>query len=167
MKELILVRHAKSDWGNEYLKDIDRHLNDRGYSDAYLLSKWYEKNYSAPDLILASTATRALNTALIFARALDFNMHNFKIEKDIYESTFQTLLSVIKKQDDTKKILMLFGHNPDITNLCNELCKDIFYDNIPTCGMVSIVFESASWKNINQTNSKLRFQQFPKEYKNN
>ena len=43
MKELILVRHAKSDWGNESLKDIDRHLNERGYEDAYLLSKWYEK----------------------------------------------------------------------------------------------------------------------------
>src|SRR6187399_947983 len=110
MKELILVRHAKSDWGNEALKDIDRHLNERGYEDAYLLSKWYEKNKTMPDLILASTATRALNTALIFARALEFNMTNFVLEKDIYESKAATVLSIVKKQNDSKKTIMLFGH---------------------------------------------------------
>ena len=42
MKELILLRHAKSDWGGEFLKDIDRPLNDRGYLDAYVLSEWYK-----------------------------------------------------------------------------------------------------------------------------
>lgn len=166
MKELVLIRHAKSDWGNEYLKDIDRHLNERGYSDAYLLSKWFAKNQAAPNLILASTATRALNTALIFARAMEFNMTDFKLEKDIYESTVPTLLSIIKKQNDTKNKIMLFGHNPGITNLCNDLCKDVFFENVPTCGIVSISFKSESWKNISKENSKLNFQQFPKEYKN-
>ena len=109
MKELVLVRHAKSDWGNESLKDIDRHLNERGYEDAYLLSNWYEKNKTMPDLILSSTATRALNTALIFARALNFNMGNFVLEKDIYESKAATLLSVIKQQADTKKTILLLA----------------------------------------------------------
>ena len=166
MKELILIRHAKSDWGNESLKDIDRHLNERGYEDAYLLSKWYEKNYASPDLILSSTATRALNTALIFARALNYNMVNFVLEKDIYESTLSTLLSILKNQDDAKKTIMLFGHNPGITDLCNALCSDVFFDNIPTCGIVGISFETASWKKITESNSKIKFQQFPKEYKN-
>lgn len=166
MKELVLIRHAKSDWGNESLKDIDRHLNERGYEDAYLLSKWYEKNKTMPDLILASTATRALNTALIFARALKFNMTNFIIEENIYESTAAKLLLIIKKQDDSKRSIMLFGHNPGITNLCNELCKERYFDNIPTCGIVSLNFETNSWKTISEDNSKINFQQFPKEYKN-
>ncbi len=166
MKELILVRHAKSDWGNESLKDIDRHLNERGYEDAYLLSKWYEKNKTLPDLILASAATRALNTALIFARALNFNMANFVLEKDVYESKAATLLSIIKKQADTKKTIMLFGHNPGVTDFFNELSKDVYLDNIPTCGIVSLSFETNSWKGISSENSKLNYQQFPKEYKN-
>lgn len=167
MKELTLIRHAKSDWGNEYLKDIDRHLNDRGYSDAYLLSSWFSKNHRSPDLILSSSATRALNTALIFARALDFNMENFIIEKDIYESTSDTLISILKKQPDTKNSIMLFGHNPGITDAFNELCDKVYIDNIPTCGIMNLSFKTDSWKNIKKENSHFNFQQFPKEYKNN
>ena len=56
MKELTLIRHAKSDWGNESLKDIDRHLNERGYDDAYTLSDWYFNNHESPEIILSSPA---------------------------------------------------------------------------------------------------------------
>lgn len=166
MKELILIRHAKSDWGSEFLKDIDRHLNDRGYSDAYLLSNWYLKNQTIPDLILSSTATRALSTALIFARTLDLDMTNFVLDKNMYESTATKLLAIIKKQDDAKKTIMLFSHNPGITNLCNDLCKDVFFENIPTCGIVSLKFDTRSWKDIKEENAKLSYHQFPKDYKN-
>lgn len=167
MKELTLIRHAKSDWGNEHLKDIDRHLNERGYSDAYQLSDWYFNNHEVPEMIISSTATRALNTALIFARALNFDMKNFVLEKIIYESSVATLLSIIKKQSDSKKSLMLFGHNPTITDLFNELCKDVFIDNIPTCGIMKINFGANSWKEICDKNAKLNFHKFPKDYKNN
>ena len=119
-----------------------------------------------PDLILSSTATRALNTALIFARSLEFNMANFLLEKNIYESTATKLLSILKKQADTKKSIMLFGHNPGVTNLCNDLCKDVFFDNLPTCAIVSLKFETNSWKDIDEKNSKLNYHQFPKDYKN-
>lgn len=167
MKELTLIRHAKSDWGNEHLKDIDRHLNERGYSDAYQLSDWYFNNHEVPEMILTSTATRALNTALIFARSLNFDMRNFVIEETIYESSVENLLSIIKKQSDSKRSLMLFGHNPTITNLFNELCKDVYIDNIPTCGIMKINFNTNSWKEISDKNSNLNFHKFPKDYKNN
>lgn len=167
MKELTLIRHAKSDWGNEHLKDIDRHLNERGYSDAYHLSDWHFNNHEVPDVILTSTATRALNTALIFARALNFDMKNFVLEETIYESSVAILLSIIKKQPDSKSSLMLFGHNPTITDLFNELCKDVFIDNIPTCGIMKINFNTNSWKEISDKNAKLNFHKFPKDYKNN
>src|SRR4051812_40448254 len=111
MKELILLRHAKSDWGNEHLKDIDRHLNERGYDDAYFLSALFNKKYKHPQRILCSTATRALSTALIFARAMDFNMAQFTLEPKIYEASVDTLLYVIAQQEDAVRSLMLVGHN--------------------------------------------------------
>ncbi|MEO6304669.1 MAG: histidine phosphatase family protein, partial [Bacteroidia bacterium] len=132
---------------------------------AYLLSKWYTKDHKLPELILASTATRALNTALIFARELELDMTNFILDRNIYESKAITLLSIIKKQTDTKNNIMLFGHNPGITDLCNDLCNERFFDNIPTCGIVSLKFETNSWKTISEENSKLNFYQFPKDYK--
>lgn len=166
MKELILIRHAKSDWGNEYLKDVDRCLNDRGYSDAYYSSTWFLENKKIPEIILSSTATRALNTALIFARTLDYDMKNFKLEKDIYEGAASTLFELVARQADGKNSLMLFGHNPGITSLCNLLSDEYFFDNIPTCGIVSYRFEIESWKNIEPKTGKLNYYQFPKDFKN-
>ena len=70
MKTLYLARHAKSDWGNEVLKDIDRPLNNRGYSDAYIQSVKFSTDQKHPDLIISSPAVRAFTTAGIFSRTL-------------------------------------------------------------------------------------------------
>jgi phosphohistidine phosphatase len=165
MKQITFVRHAKSDWGNEFLKDIDRPLNEQGYSDAYFLSEWFRKNKSLPDLIISSTATRAFNTALIFSRTFDFDMRCFGLEKEIYESTSERLNAIIKELDDDKNSLMLFGHNPAITNICNELGEDLFFDNVPTCGIVSLTFNISSWKTLALKTGILDFYQFPKDFK--
>jgi phosphohistidine phosphatase len=39
MKELLLVRHAKSDWGDPSLDDFDRPLNGRGKRDAPVMAE--------------------------------------------------------------------------------------------------------------------------------
>lgn len=165
MKQVLFVRHAKSDWGNEFLKDMDRPLNDRGYADAYYMSEWYLKNKALPDLIISSTATRALNTALIFARAFDFNMDCFCLEKEIYESSVERLISILREQDDRKERIMLFGHNPGFTSICNELGEDLFFDNVPTCGLVALSVEISHWKQLDKKKGRLDFYQFPKEFK--
>src|SRR5688500_4989705 len=118
MKEIIFVRHAKSDWGNELLKDIDRPLSERGYGDAYFSAEWYSKNQPTPQLIICSTATRALNTGLIFARTLEFKMEHFYLEPGIYESSVENLFDIIGTQKSDVDRLMLFGHNPGFTNIC-------------------------------------------------
>jgi phosphohistidine phosphatase len=166
IKELILVRHAKSDWGNEFLKDVDRHLSERGYNDAYLMSEWYLKNKKAPALILSSPATRALNTALIFSRALDLSARQLILEPIIYESTANKLLSVIHDQQDDINSVMMFGHNPSFTNICNELSEDMFFDNVPTSGIVSFSFGVNRWKDIIPKKGKLNYHQFPKDFRN-
>ena len=166
MKELIFVRHAKSDWGSEFIKDIDRPLAERGYNDAYFMSKWFLKNKKAPDIILSSTATRALNTALIFARTLEFKMSNFFINEKIYESSVLNLISIIQDQGPGVKTVMLFGHNPGITETCNLLTDDLFFDNLPTCSVVHLKFDTDSWRDIGNKKGNLVFHQFPKNFKN-
>src|SRR5437870_1673656 len=116
MKELIFIRHAKSDWGSELVKDADRHLSERGYRDAYFMSDWYLKNRKAPALILSSPATRALSTALIFARALEMKMESIVLEDKIYEATAEKLMNIIREQKSTAESFMIFGHNPGFTN---------------------------------------------------
>lgn len=166
MKELIFVRHAKSDWGTEFLKDVDRHLNERGYRDAYFLSEWFEKNKKKPDLILSSYATRALSTAFIFARGIDQKNDAIQVEEKIYEASVDSLMSVLKKLDPAYGSVMLFGHNPSLTNICNYLSDDLFFDDIPTCGIVSYTFEIKKWTELDEKTGKLNYYQFPKEFKN-
>ena len=163
MKELIFVRHAKSDWGTEFLKDVDRPLNERGYTDAYFMSKWFLKNKKLPEVILSSSATRALNTALIFVRTFEFNMNNFFINETIYESSVSNLISVVQQQNTAIKTLMVFGHNTCITETCNLLTDDVFFDNVSTCGIVHLKFEIDSWKELGNKKGSLVFYQLPKD----
>lgn len=166
MKTLVLVRHAKSDWGNETLRDVDRHLNDRGYADAYFMSDWYKKNMQIPDLMVSSPATRALNTAFIFARNFGFGESKVRIEDSVYESTTQNCIKIISQLDNNNSCVMLFGHNPCMTNLANELNKDLMFDNIPTCGFVCIEFDIKIWRDIlRMKEGKLVNYKFPKSFK--
>lgn len=166
MKELIFVRHAKSDWGNEYLKDIDRPLNDRGYSNAYEQFEWYTKTHSVPDFIICSTATRTISTAMIYVRASKFNLKNVELNSKIYESNVTTVFSVIEAISENYNKVMIVGHNPFTTNCCNELNNDLFFENVPTCGIVSISFNTTDWKQVTQLKGKINFHRFPKDYKN-
>ena len=166
MKELVLVRHAKSDWANENTKDIDRPLGERGYADAYSLSKWYKDEMALPDLMLSSPATRALNTAFIFARAFGVKEKDVLIEEDLYESDVKTYLKIISQINNKAIRLMVFGHNPVLTNLTNELNKYIQFENVPTCGIIKIGFEFNDWKEIlNKQEGKLQLSKFPKSFK--
>ncbi|HRD40008.1 MAG TPA: histidine phosphatase family protein [Bacteroidia bacterium] len=166
MKELILIRHAKSDWANEAIKDIDRHLNDRGYADAYQLSQWYKSEFTLPDLLLSSPATRAINTAFIFARTFGIPEAQVMVSGDLYESTMQDYLEVISKLDKKYNRVMLFGHNPAITNLTNELNKDLLFENVPTCGIIKIGFPYENWKEVaDKKHGQLLLNKFPKSFK--
>lgn len=165
MKKLILVRHAKSDWGTDGLKDIDRPLSERGYNDAYHLSEWFFKNYSVPQKIISSDATRALSTATIFARNILYPTSQIFIVPQVYESTSSILKQVIAEIENTVNEVMLFGHNPGITNLVNELAQEMFFDNIPTCGIVCLEFDVTKWADVPTTKARKVFSQFPKEFK--
>ncbi|MGZ3885126.1 MAG: SixA phosphatase family protein [Bacteroidia bacterium] len=166
MKKLILVRHAKSDWGNESLKDIDRHLNDRGYEDAYLMAKWFDEQIGVPDLMISSPATRAVSTAFIFARYLGVPESKVLISTGIYESKPETMLDAISKSDDACALVCVFGHNPTLTTLVNDLNKDLMFDNVPTCGVVCIELNINSWKDLAKAKEgKLLVYRFPKSFK--
>ena len=71
MKTLILVRHAKSDWGTPSLGDFDRPLNDRGKRDAPVMAQRLLDKKIKIDAFISSPAKRAKKTATVFAEAYD------------------------------------------------------------------------------------------------
>jgi phosphohistidine phosphatase len=165
MKQLILVRHAKSDWEDEAIKDIDRPLASRGNEAAYRMSKLLKQKVNVPQLFISSDATRALSTAMIFARQMEFPTNELIILPQVYESTAKTLKDVITQIDPKIERAIMFCHNPGVTNLVNELTDDLFFDNLPTCAVVALNFDVKNWKEIVTNKGKILFNQFPKEFK--
>lgn len=162
MKTLYLVRHAKSDH-NGHLTDIDRPLNLRGYRDAYSMSDLMKQKQLLPNLIISSPAIRALTTALIFCRTFKFEPKDIILENSLYESRVQDYIDVISRSDDKYKSIMLFAHNPTITDLSNTLTS-YFTENIPTCGIVSITNNCMQWKNFAKNPGELSLFDFPKNH---
>ena len=162
MKELILIRHAKSSWSNPLLEDFERPLNKRGAKNAPFMAKILKQKELNPDLIISSPSKRTKDTLDFFIKEFDYK-REIIFEESIYEAPYINILKVIKNIDDKHKTIFLFGHNPGFNDLTDFLLGR-FEDNIPTCGVLKINFDTNYWKNISKDNSKLIFFNFPKKY---
>jgi len=158
-KQLLLVRHGKSDWGNLDLKDFDRPLNKRGKENAPEMAERLVQRGFRFDLIVSSPAKRAKSTAKFFAEA--YQVDDIQYEESIYEANTTALLKVINGLDDSADTVIMFGHNPGFTDLANELSDADIY-NIPTAGMVLMSFPFDSWKMVSRGTGELVFFDYPK-----
>ncbi len=95
MTTLFLIRHAKSSWDDTALPDKDRPLGDRGRRDAPKMGKRLAKRDVKPDLILSSPARRALTTAEIIAKKLDYKLKDIVVDDRLYAGAVHSLLNVI------------------------------------------------------------------------
>ncbi len=164
MKRLFLIRHAKSSWGEPDVADIDRPLNSRGKRDAPVMGERLRKEHRAqPDLILSSPAKRALRTAKIIAKEIDYAEEKIEIRDSLYASGVQAMLNVIKYLDDSLDEVMLFGHNPDLTAMAHFL-SNRQVDNIPTCGIFCVDFDIQSWQDLKTGKGIFKFFDYPKKH---
>lgn len=162
MRQLILIRHAKSSWANPSLDDFDRPLNKRGKRDAPFMAKLLSEKKIYPDIIISSPAKRTKLTALEFANKLGIGSDEIQWSNKLYLASLTTLFKILKQVDNNIKIVFLFGHNPGLTDLQNFLCKEEI-DNIPTCGIVSMKSDK-KWSEISSKDFNLDFFEFPKKY---
>lgn len=163
MKKLFLVRHAKSSWQYDDIDDYDRPLKGRGIRDAHLISQWIGDQEDLPEYILSSPATRALHTALIFARNLNFPIGAIQLDDALYLATSEALTEVIRRIPDEVETAMIFSHNPTVTNFVNT-CVDQRIDNVPTSGVVSLHFDITRWSDA-PNRAELLYFDYPKKRK--
>ena len=161
MKNLILIRHAKSSW-NYPVQDIDRPLIQRGIDDAHLISMDYLKYLPSNFVIFSSSAIRASETAMIFSKTFLYPIDNIYFSDDLYTFDENKLEKIIKSTNNEFENVILFGHNDAITNFVNKF-GDIFIDNVPTSGLVWLQFEIDFWEKINKGKTKTTI--FPKNLK--
>ena len=146
MKTLFLVRHAKSSWEDSALSDRDRPLKTRGERDVVEMGKRLSRRNVMPGLVMSSPAVRALATAKVVAKALDYKRKKIVVNDRLYGGTADELIDVIEKLDDKLDRVMLFGHNPELTDLAHRLSTDIIH--MPTCAIAAFTFDCKTWAGI-------------------
>jgi phosphohistidine phosphatase len=156
MKQLILIRHAKSSW-EVPIRDFDRSLTNKGMQDAHLVSSHISNHIPESFLVWSSAAKRASETAMIFVQNLSFPIESIQFKEELYTFDERKLEQIIKSCSDEYVHLIVFGHNAAITNFVNKF-GSIFIDNVATSGFVNIIFEQNSWNDIkNGTTKKVIF----------
>jgi phosphohistidine phosphatase len=114
-RTLVVVRHAKSDWGTG-VEDHERPLNERGRRDAPALGAWLRDNVGDIGLVVCSTAARARQTWRLVAQALD-PAPEVRYEQRVYGAEPRALMSVLDELADDVAIAALVGHNPGLSEL--------------------------------------------------
>jgi len=148
VKRLTLVRHAKSDWSLPGQDDWDRPLNKRGQRDAPEMARRLRSRRLRPDLILSSPAVRALTTAAVMARELKVPAAQVLQDERLYLAEAADLLATIRALGGESQHLMVFGHNPGMTDCANRLSAGEHIDNLPTCGVFTALFDLPAWTDL-------------------
>ncbi|KAA9085493.1 SixA phosphatase family protein [Microbacterium radiodurans] len=139
MTTLILVRHAKSDWGSPGLDDHERPLNARGRRDAPEMARRVVDAGVRVDRILASTALRARETAASFGEALGLPVDHIP---ELYGAGGRRLRDTAAASG--MNAVLLVAHDPGMTVLAEELSGGRI-GQMPTCGVATFTWDTDDW----------------------
>ena len=144
MKTLILMRHAKSSRDDPRLSDHDRPLNQRGESDAPRMGRLLLNGGLVPDLIISSSATRALATARAVGDTCHYDTYGIRVVPDLYPGDSRDYVRVLREIPEESSCVLVVGHNPATETFLSELVKT---DEIrPTSAVAVVQLPIERWK---------------------
>jgi len=154
MKTLCLLRHAKSAWDDAGLSDHDRPLAPRGIVAAGLVGRYLKEHGVRPDLVLCSTARRAVETFELLTEAMG-DAPPAEYDEGLYLTGAPALLERIRTAPDSAGTLMLVAHNPDLHALGTRLAERdgskrlrSLQEKFPTGACAILAFEAAHWRDV-------------------
>lgn len=162
MKTLTLLRHAKSDWGDDRLDDHDRPLAPRGEQACARIGAWLARETEAPQLVLCSSALRARQTLERVVPHLP-TRPAVRVEDSLYLAGPSGLLDAVKGVEDEVTRLLLVGHNPGMHALAVQLAgrgdaraTSALRRKFPTGAVAVLRFDAGSWAAIDPVGGELR-----------
>jgi len=117
-RQLILLRHAKSDWPD--VADHERPLAARGRRDAPAVGRWLRDAGLRPDLVVCSTARRARESWELAAAELGGEVE-VRYDRRVYDAGAQELVALAREAPEAVRTLVLVGHNPAMQQLAVSL----------------------------------------------
>jgi len=140
MTTLVLVRHAKSDWGRPGLDDHDRPLAARGMRDAPAMATRLAATGIGLDAILSSTALRARTTADVFGGAFGLSVEP---DPELYGAPARSLMAAAVAR--AVPAVMIVAHDPGMTALAGELSGGEI-GHMPTCAVTTFTWATPDWE---------------------
>ncbi len=142
-RNLLIMRHGKSDWNTGNRSDFERPLAKRGQKAVKRVGKWLIQQELTPDHIISSPANRAQQTAIGICQAIKLAESTINWEPKVYGAEMEILLDVLAICPAEKQRVMLIGHNPGLEMLVRYLAGETFetsYDNnpMPTAALASL-----------------------------
>lgn len=169
MKTLYLLRHAKSSWDDPGLKDEERPLNERGFRAATVMGLYFAQCGFRPDVILCSTARRALET-LDQVRPRLAGKPALTIDKAIYRADSAALLALVRDLPETAGSALIVGHNPALEEFALSLAgsgpKELrasMAEKYPTGALTVLSLPQQPWAEIGWKMAELRNFTSPKD----
>lgn len=124
MKDLLILRHAKSDWYSDAPTDFERPLNARGQKSATLVGQWLADNAPRPERIISSPSERTRQTLFRVCPLIGFAPEVILWDNRIYEASLADLLDVVTELPAEQNCVMVVGHNPGLEELVGYLASD-------------------------------------------
>ncbi len=112
------------------------------------MGKRLSKRGVKPDLLVSSPALRALTTAQLIADEIGYQRKDIIVDERLYASSPDDLLAVICALDDKVDRVMLFGHNPEFTDLTRRLSSEAI--DMPTCAVAEFRFDAKAWAHVGE-----------------
>ncbi len=172
MRQLLLLRHAKSSWDNPRLSDHDRPLNARGRTASALMGRTIRELGLIPDMVLLSTALRAQETYLLLGPWPEHPL--LEIRGELYLAGNQRLLDELHRVPETVRSVMLIAHNPGLHELAMRLVgEDVMVSsgtshikrlaqNYPTAALAEFNIPGP-WRKLNDGDGRLARFLVPRE----
>ena len=119
MRQLLLLRHAKSSWDDKELPDHERPLNPRGRRAAVAIRETMATLGLAPDLVLVSSAVRTRQTLEALEPWNDTPL--VETVPRLYDATPTALLDTLHDVKETVRSVLMIAHNPGLHELAMQL----------------------------------------------
>ena len=145
MKTLLLLRHAKSSWGEPGLDDHDRPLNKRGAKAAPRMGKLLRDEGLSPDAVLASSAERTQATARAVCEALDYP-GDIDVRHSLYLAAPSAYLHAVRELPDEIGRALVVGHNPGLEDLLEALSGHA--RRLPTAALAVLELPVKHWRDV-------------------
>ena len=158
-RELLLLRHAKSDWATGAGHDFERGLNKRGRRASKQMGRWMRTEQMVPDFIVSSDAERAMQTTLRVWEFGEFPEDIIEWERSVYEASLDALLNVLAEVPESSGTTLVVGHNPGIEYLVRYLADESLQgcdqaNLIPTASLSHLMMPP-SWDLLEHACAKL------------